>query len=180
MIPGKNIYLRAVETSDIELMYEFENDVSNWPVSGTLTPFSRRSMEQFVETAHQDIYTNRQLRLAIVSRNENGMSGETVGYVDLFDFEPSHHRAGVGILIGRPEKRRKGFALETLNILAQYAFTVLHLHQLYCHIHVDNEASIRLFSAAGFKLSGELHDWTLINGSWVNVYLMQKLNHGLK
>jgi diamine N-acetyltransferase len=175
MITGTKINLRALEPSDIDLMYSWENDQSIWPVSGTIAPFSRHTMEQFISSAHQDIFTTRQLRLAIDKKKKTGLLAETVGYIDLFDFDPSHMRAGVGILIGKNESRRKGFALESLTLLSTYAFTVLHMHQLYCHIHVNNEPSIRLFSAAGYKLSGELIDWTLINGSWVNVYLMQKI-----
>jgi diamine N-acetyltransferase len=60
--------------------------------------------------------------------------------------------------------------------MTMYAFKILHLHQLYCHIHVDNEASIRLFSAGGYACTGELTDWTLNNGSWTNVYFMQRIN----
>ena len=147
MIQGKKILLRSLETADINLMYEWENDTSIWPVSGTLTPFSRYTMEQFVKLAHQDIYTSRQLRLAI-DRKINDQNTETVGYIDLFDFEPAHMRAGVGILIAKKDFRRKGFALESLQLLSGYAFNILHLHQLYCHVHVNNEASIRLFSSA--------------------------------
>ena len=177
MINGKNIVLRSLEPADINLMYEWENDTSIWPVSGTLTPFSRYTMEQFVKMAHQDIYTSRQLRLAIEKKSSNGTPGETVGYIDLFDFEPAHMRCGVGILVAKKDQRRKGYALESLNLLSSYAFNVLHLHQLYCHVHVNNEASIRLFSEAGYKCNGELADWTLSNGSWVSVYVMQKVNN---
>lgn len=176
MINGKNIVLRSLEPTDINLMYEWENDTSIWPVSGTLTPFSRYTMEQFVKVAHQDIYTSRQLRMAIDKKATDRTSAETVGYIDLFDFEPAHMRSGVGILVAKKDHRRKGYALESLNLLSEYAFKVLHLHQLYCHVHVNNEASIRLFSAAGYTCNGELKDWTLSNGSWVSVYVMQKVN----
>lgn len=176
MIYGKKVFLRAIEPSDTDLMYRWENDISIWPVSGTLTPFSRHTVEQFVSMAHQDIYTNKQLRLAIDKSGDADNPGLTVGYIDLFDFEPAHLRAGVGILIGDQTERRRGYALEALQLVSDYAFRVLHLHQLYCHIHVNNEPSIKLFSAAGFTCSGELTDWTLSNGNWVNVYVMQKLN----
>ena len=174
MIQGKKITLRSLEPSDINLMYEWENDTTVWPVSGTLTPFSRYTMEQFVKLAHQDIYTSRQLRMAIDSKTAETTA--TIGYIDLFDFEPAHMRAGVGILIADKNYRRKGYALESLELLTDYAFNILHLHQLYCHVHVNNEASIRLFSAAGYKCNGELVDWTLNNGSWTSVYVMQKVN----
>src|SRR5687768_497329 len=106
MIKGKKIILRALEPSDINLMYEWENDTDIWPVSGTLSPFSRHTMEQFVKVAHQDIYTNKQLRLAIEVRNGKANAHNTIGYLDLFDFDPAHLRAGVGILVGRKEDRR--------------------------------------------------------------------------
>lgn len=176
MINGKNIALRALEPSDIDKMYAWENDTDIWPVSGTLTPFSRHTMEQFVKVAHQDIYTNRQLRMAIQTKASAGKHSETIGYLDLYDFEPAHLRAGVGILVADKKNRRKGYALESLNLLSSYAFKVLNLHQLFCHVHVNNEPSIRLFSAAGYKCNGEMADWTLSNGSWVNVYFMQKVN----
>jgi len=177
MITGKKIILRALEPSDIDLMYQWENNTEIWPVSGTLAPFSRHTMEQFVKMAHQDIYTNKQLRLAIDKKHEKGSDRKTVGYIDLFDFEPAHMRAGVGILVGDLQNRRQGLAAEALHLLSDYAFNILNLHQLYCNIHVNNEASIRLFSAAGYSCSGELRDWTLNNGSWVNVYVMQKIHN---
>jgi diamine N-acetyltransferase len=176
MINGKSITLRALEPSDIDRMYQWENDTSIWEVSGTLAPFARYTMEQFVRAANQDIFTNRQLRLAVDLRLDTDPNPVTIGYVDLFEFDPSHMRAGVGILIGDTSYRRQGLGLETLNLLAHYAFTVLNIHQLFCHIHVNNEASIRLFSAAGYALAGELRDWTLRNGNWLNVFVMQKLN----
>ena len=171
-----NIQLRALEPTDIELMYAWENDKSIWPVSGTLVPFSRYTMEQFIKNSHQDIYTNKQLRLAIDRQQGADNNHETVGYVDLFEFDPNNRKAGVGILIGKVEARRQGIALKSLNLLSEYAFNVLLLHQLYCHIHVHNVASIRLFSASGFCQSGELKDWTFNDGCWNNVYVMQKIN----
>jgi len=176
MINGKKITLRALEPADIDLMYEWENDTAIWEVSGTLTPFARYTMEQFIKSANQDIFTTRQLRLAIDDRTVKKNNLPTIGYIDLFEFDPANMRAGVGILIGDKDSRKKGFGLEALHLLTDYAFRILNLHQLFCHVHVNNEASIRLFSSAGFSLAGELQDWTLQNGTWVNVYLMQKIN----
>lgn len=176
MITGKSIILRALEPSDIDLMYQWENDTSIWEVSGTLAPFSRYTMEQFVKAAHQDIFTTRQLRLAIDLKATQETPISTIGYIDLYEFDPAHMRAGVGILIGDMESRRKGLGLESLDLLSRYAFNILNMHQLFCHVHVNNEPSIRLFSAAGYSLSGELRDWTLRNGNWVNVYVMQKFS----
>jgi len=89
-----------------------------------------------------------------------------VGLVDLFDFDPYHLRAGVGVLIARNEDRRKGYATEALKVLISYAFEVLQLNQLYANVSASNTASLRLFQNLGFTKVGVKKDWlkTLSNG----------------
>ena len=69
-LKAEHIFLRAIEPSDIELIYEWENDIENWIVSNTQTPFSRFVLEQYITSAHEDIYTAKQLRL-IICTNDN-------------------------------------------------------------------------------------------------------------
>ena len=100
---SETVILRALEPSDIDTMYQWENDTDNWFVSNTITPYSRFLLEQFTATAHKDIYENKQLRLIICSPDN-----KAVGTIDLFDFDPLNQRAGVGILIADKSERRKG------------------------------------------------------------------------
>ena len=172
MIRGTSIILRAMEPQDVDLMMIYENDIEIWPVSGTVVPYSRFTLEQFYKNAVQDIYTAKQLRLAIELIKETHR-GQTIGYVDLFDFEPNQRRAGVGILIGDKKERNKGYATESLKLLCRYCFEVLNLHQIYCHIENENEISLRIFKNAGFKEVGVLKDWIIFNGKWRDVTMMQ-------
>lgn len=172
MIRGNSVILRAMEPQDVDLMMIYENDTEIWPVSGTLVPYSRYTLEQFYKNAVQDIYTARQLRLAIEVIKE-AHRGPTIGYVDLFDFEPQQRRAGIGILVGDKNERNKGYATEALVLLCKYSFEVLNIHQLYCHIDDDNEISLHLFNKAGFKKCGHLQDWILFDGQWRNVTMLQ-------
>ena len=91
MIRGSNVILRAMEPQDVDIMMIYENDTENWPVSGTLVPYSRFTLEQFYKNAVQDINTSRQLRLAIELIKESHR-GQTIGYVDLFIFEVNSGR----------------------------------------------------------------------------------------
>lgn len=81
-------------------------------------------------------------------------SGETIGAIDLFDFEPQHERAGVGILVYDPAQRGKGYGAEALALLEEYARTVLRLRQLWCNVLADNVPSLTLFERAGFRRVG--------------------------
>lgn len=173
MFTGKEVLLRAIEPKDIEVLYKWENDAEIWNVSGTTSPFSKYTLQQYIETCNNDIYTNKQLRLAIDLKNENH---KTIGCIDLFEFDPNNRKAGVGILIGDKGERRKNYATEALKLLIDYSLNILHLHQLYCHVHASNQASVRLFSSVGFKQTGILHEWILNNGEWENVLVMQLFN----
>lgn len=176
VLESKLIRLRAPELSDVELLYKWENDPTIWMVSNTLTPFSKYVLKKFIESAHQDIYETRQLRLMIDLRDELCDSCEPIGTVDLFDFDPHHQRAGIGILISEERNRQKGFASESLRLLISYAFNVLQIHQLYCNIDIENEASQHLFTKHGFRVIGEKKDWVRTPARWKSELMMQLIN----
>jgi len=169
------ILLRAPEPDDLGVMYLFENNTDVWIYSETNRPYSKFTLAEYIKTAHDDIYTARQLRFVIEKRSVDG-SSKTIGFVDLYDFDPQHRRAGVGILIGDESERRRGFALATLKMLNDYAFNTLHIHQLYCIIENSNISSISLFQKAGYVKSCVLKDWILRKGEWQPATMMQLIS----
>jgi diamine N-acetyltransferase len=170
-LQGTYINLRALEPEDLKFLFEIENNESFWEVSHTQTPFSKFILKQYLENAHLDIYEAKQLRLAI----KDNISSNTIGMIDLFDFNPQHKRAGIGILI-HPDYQQKGFASEALQLLVNYSFTHLQLHQLYANITDDNTNSIRLFTKHNFKEIGIKKDWILTNRIYKNEILFQLIN----
>ncbi len=164
------VELRPLEPDDIEVLYKWENDSSIWEVSNTKVPFSKYILAQYIKESYRDIYETRQLRL-IVQTN----AGHPVGAIDLFDFDPFHQRAGVGILIHKAEDRKRGYATDALSALENYALNVLGLHQLYANISSDNQVSIQLFQKLGFKISGTKKDWIKYRDGWKDEILLQKI-----
>lgn len=173
ILKGKITRLRAIEPNDIDLIHQWENDSSFWQISNTLTPFSRSIIKQFVDNAHLDIFQAKQLRLMIDKIGDK--HNETIGTIDLFEFDPFHKRAGVGILISDEQNRNKGYASDALDVLIKYCFTVLQLHQLFCNISTDNLSSIKLFENKGFKLIGTKKDWLLTTNGWADESMYQLL-----
>lgn len=172
------IKLRAPEPADVDLLYSWENDRELWHMSNTKVPFSRFDLEQYVLSIERDIYATRQARFMIdlISTDE---TTETIGSIDLFDFDPANLRAGVGILI-ISEKRKQGYAAEALEQLLGYAFNILNLHQLYCNILENNQASLKLFQGKGFEIIGLKKDWIHTEGKWHNEYLLQLISNNNK
>lgn len=168
-LKGQHIYLRALEPEDLEFVYTLENDQSVWEVSQTQTPYSKFLIHQYLENAHQDIYQAKQLRLAICKND----TFEAIGLIDLFDFDPKNHRAGIGIVIQETQHRNQGFGSQALELLIAYAFENLALHQLLANITTSNEASIKLFTTFGFQLVGVKKDWTLNKGIYTDEAIYQ-------
>lgn len=166
----KNITLRALEPEDLEFLHQIENNESFWKISHTQAPFSRFTLRSYLENSHLDIYETKQLRLII----EDTSNKNQIGMVDLFDFNPQHSRAGIGILI-HPNFQNKGFASQALTLLINYSFTYLNLHQLYANIISDNNKSISLFKKHNFKEIGIKKDWVLTNRKYKDEILFQLL-----
>jgi len=167
-LSNKKINLRALEPEDLEFLYTIENNESFWEVSHTQTPFSNYILKQYLENAHQDIFEAKQLRLLI----EEKSTRKRIGMIDLFDFNPQHKRAGIGILI-HPHFQQNGFASEALSLFINYAFTHLGLHQLYANITTDNSKSISLFTKQKFENVGIKKDWILSDGKFKDETLFQ-------
>ena len=171
-LKGKHIFLRALELEDLDFIYDIENNQDIWEMSNTLTPYSKFLIKQYLENAHKDIFEVKQLRL-VISTYDN----EPIGLIDIFDFDFHNKRAGIGILIKDSSNRQKGYGAEALQLLIDYCFSNLNLHQLYCNISEDNEASIKLFKRHNFKEIGLKKDWNIVNKQYKNEYLFQLMHN---
>lgn len=172
MIKGKKIKLRALETNDIEFLYRLENNIEFWEYGHTQTPLSKFVLKQYLENSHRDIYDVKQLRLVITD-----LDNKVVGLIDFFDFDPKNKRVGIGIIIEDANNRRKGYALEAVQLVCDYAFSVLDLHQVYANIDAENLNSIHLFEKAGFTISGIKKQWNYIGGKFKDEILVQNFRN---
>ena len=168
----EKIRLRALEPEDLELLYEWENNNVYWIISNTVTPFSKYTLKRYMENSHKSIYETGQLRLMIDLISEK----KTIGTIDIFDFDPFHKRAGIGILIADEAERRKGYASMAIKCLTDYCFKTLQLHQLYCNILANNCESMDLFRKQGFVEIGVKKDWVKVSQGYVDEHMFQLIN----
>jgi len=168
----REIRLRAIEPEDLELLYSWENNNSWWIISNTIAPFSRYTLKRYIRNSHKNIYETGQLRLMTELIKEK----QTIGTIDIFDFDHFHKRAGIGILIAVEEQRRKGYATMALKCLSDYCFRTLQLHQLWCNILANNRESIELFTKQGFVQIGIKKDWVKTVDGYLDEYMFQMLN----
>lgn len=169
MLKSNKLKLRAVEPEDLDLMYLIENDTELWPCGQTSVPFSHYALKQYIAENTNDFFHDRQLRLVIETAD-----GISVGFVDVQNYTPQHHRAEVGIVVV-PEQQRHGLATEALRLLAGYVSAHLGIHQLYALVPEGNVASEALFKKCGYKKTATLQDWLNTPTGWQSVVVFQQV-----
>lgn len=162
--------LRAPEPEDLDCMMQFENAPSLWEVSNATGPYSRFYLKQYIETNKNDVFSDRQLRLMIESPEK-----QVVGIIDLFNFDPFHNRAEVGVVV-KEEVRQQGVGYLALELLTIHCFEYLGIRQLYATIDVTNQACRKLFLKCGFEECAYLKDWMRTGNTYRDVVMVQRLN----
>lgn len=162
------VTLRPLEPTDLDMLYQWENDTALWAVSDTVAPYSREALWHYLENYTGDIYAQRQLRLMITMTQV----GTAVGTVDFLNFDPLNNRAELGLFIAA-EFRGKGIGRQALDLLTAYARDHIGLRQLYVFIALDNTVCLKLFEDYGYRRAGILHSWVKRGTTYRDVALMQ-------
>lgn len=162
--------LRAPEPEDLEVMMHFENTPYQWETGCASGPYSRYQLKQYLQNSQNDLFADRQLRLMVESPQ-----GSVVGIVDLFNFEPFHNRAEVGVVV-MESVRGQGVARQAMQALCKHAFHHLGLHQLIAYVECNNEASLHLMRRCGFQEVACLTDWVRKGEGYADVVMLRLLH----
>lgn len=161
------ITLRALEPTDLDTLYRWENDTALWAVSDTVAPYSREALWHYLEQYTGDIYAQRQLRLMITLAD-----GTPAGTIDYLNFDPLNNRAELGLFIA-PEHRGKGLGRQALDLLTAYSREHIGLRQLYVFIAIDNVVCLKLFEDYGYRRVGTINSWVKRGSTYRDVALLQ-------
>lgn len=152
IIKGDKFRLRKAEKSDVQTIFQWENDVENWFVSNTIAPYTLKDIEDFILNRN-DVFISGQMRFII--EIDDSVS---VGCVDLFDFNPKNRRIGLGILVDN-KHRGKGYGKQAVKMATEFAVSSLEVRGVYAEVAEGNLSSQRIFEASGFEKTGLKQDW---------------------
>lgn len=169
LLSNDQITLRALEPTDLDTLYRWENDTALWAVSDTVAPYSREALWHYLEGYTGDIYAQRQLRLMVTLAN-----GTPVGTIDFLNFDPLNNRAELGLFIAG-DYRGQGLGRQALDLLTAYARDHIGLRQLYVFIALDNTVCLNLFEDFGYSRVGVLNSWVKRGTTYRDVALLQML-----
>lgn len=151
-IAGDGIVLRAFESTDADAVLDASTDRSITAVTTVPATSDPDLAAEWIARQHERARTGSGYSFAIQSADE------CVGQIGLWLRELHEGRATIGYWI-RPSRRRRGYALDALHTLSDWAWSLPNLHRLQLHIDPANRASCRTAERAGYEREGLLRSW---------------------
>lgn len=95
-----------------------------------------------------------------------------IGATDIAVTQWTHGDAFVGIGIGEPADRGKGYGTDAMQVMLRYAFHELNLHRVSLSVYEYNPRAIRSYEKAGFVVEGCTRQWLNREGRrWDMIYM---------
>ena len=164
-IVGKEIYLSPLNTEDVSVFCKWLNDKSITDNTG---------MSEIMTTPiTEGVYLEEnskagKYQFAIVKKENDVLIG-SCGFNEV-DF--IRQTGMIGLFIGEEENRGKGYGREVLNLLLEYGFHTLNLHNIWLRAFSHNERAISLYRRVGFKEIGRRRESYFLNGKrYDDVYM---------
>ena len=107
--------------------------------------------------------------------------GEAIGTVGLTKIDCRSRNAEWGrFMIGDKKYLGKGYGLEAMYLIAQYAFTHLNLHRLYLKVFAWNKNARAMFESFGFREEGTLREQVFRDGKYHDIVIYGMLGNEFK
>ena len=148
---GEKVRLRAVETGDWEVHYQWNLDSDNGRMTDEVWfPTSRTFVQDWAERESKRREEEDAFRFQIET-----LAGELVGTINTHSCNLRCGTFKYGLAI-RPDQRRKGYASEAIGLVLGYYFSERRYQKVNAEVYSFNQPSIALHERLGFVLEGRL------------------------
>ena len=165
-LEGKKIYLSPMMEEDAEKYIKWLSDrkVSDG-LRSTCKLYNIVSEREWIQkNMERGEYT-----FSIVL-NENN---ELIGNCGIMNTDFINGTATIGIFIGEEKYRGQGIGKEVLELLLDYGFNFLRLHNIKLDVFSFNKQAIACYKKVGFKEYGTRHECYYLDGKWYDEIIME-------
>lgn len=168
---GEKVALGPLDERMIPWMTKWNNDFASSVIAGDpLMPYPlahvTASVEARLRSSGEGWYG-----FAIYERD----TWRLIGHANLRDVDTIHRTAEFGITIGEHDCRGKGYGTEATQLILDFAFTGLNLHNVWLDTLSLNPAAIAAYRRAGFREIGRRREAYRVAGRTYDVVLMDCL-----
>ena len=152
-LQGKRICLRPPTADDADALFALFADPQVMRYWSRPPMTARAEAEGLIGEILAGFDQRTLFNWMVVSRSDDAL----IGTCALFRIERRHRRAEIGYSL-RSDQWGRGFAVESVSLMLDWAFRTLHLHRIEADIDPRNDGSRRLLERLGFASEGVLRE----------------------
>ena len=156
---GERIGLGSPRKENIEAYLAWMNDLEVLQYVARSRPVGRAEEEEWFANLPKRV-DDLVLEIALLE------SGEPIGSCGFHRINSGNRSAELGIMIGDPAHRGRGYGSEAMKLLCGYGFDILNLHRIGLSVFEYNPRAIRCYERVGFKHEGRRRAARFWNGKY--------------
>ncbi|TYT23271.1 GNAT family N-acetyltransferase [Dictyoglomus thermophilum] len=169
---GKRCYLSPIDIEDCQKYTRWVNDmevVIGLTIASNL--YTEQKEREVLERLSKSDYN-----FAIVDLEREELIGN-IGFVNL---DLINKVGELGIFIGNKDYWGKGYGVEAIQLLLDFGFNILNLHNVYLRVFSFNKPAINCYKKIGFKEVGRIREAKQIAGERYDIIIMDILENEYK
>lgn len=170
LLGGEKIRLTTFRQSDVSSMLIWNEDTAYQRMMDSAPPMPTNE-EAVWKSIREDMASDVIVRFAIRPLGKTSL----VGWVGFDEMDWPHRSASLGMGIGDPDSRRKGYGEEALRLLLGYGFRELNLHRVELTVFEYNKPAIGLYEKVGFRHEGTSRERLRRDGQWYDMHFYAML-----
>lgn len=155
--------LREVSLDDAPVLFRLRSDEQVMRYLGRPMHKDISESVAMIERMQKQYADNEGITWIITLKDDPTMIG-TAGF---WRMDKENHRAEIGYLL-TPELWGKGLVSETINVIVNYAFEVLHFHSIEANTDPENTASGRVLEKCGFVAEAYFRENFYFDGQFLD------------
>jgi RimJ/RimL family protein N-acetyltransferase len=165
MMLGEKICLRPVLQADAPILFNWLNTVDLAHSNGPYRPTDQTRFDKWFGGITHDVS-----RVVFAIRAHGDL--RLMGYVQLINIQAASRSAELGIMIGDPADRGKGFGLEAVRMAVGFGWRDLNLQRISLAVFGENPCATHVYAKAWFEHEGVLRRACYVNGAFRDITLM--------
>jgi len=165
---GERLYLRPLESTDLDRCMAWINDSKMLPFLGRHHPMSRVQETEWLASQYK---SEKHVNLAIVLKEGD----RHIGNCGFSNIDYINRVAMFGILIGESDAWNQGYGTEATRLILAYGFEQLNLHRIELEVYSLNPRAKKAYEKVGFKLEGTKRESYYRNGQFHDTHIMAML-----